>query len=60
MLISFNKFEFIFLMFVYLHREREREQPRGREREGEIEYQAGFVLSLQSPTQGLNSQTVRS
>ena len=38
---------------------RKRENGGGAEREGERESQAGFVLAAQSPTQGLNPQTLR-
>ena len=50
-------------MFPYFEREREteHEQRRGRD-EGDTASEAGFrpKLSAQSPTRGLNSQTVRS
>ena len=48
-------------MFIYFERKRERDQAweGQREREGERESQAGFVLSVQSPTQGSVPQTMR-
>ena len=60
--ISLIKF---YVLFFYFERERERESESkgagGRtEREGERESQAGSVLLVQSPTWGLNSQTMRS
>ena len=44
---------------VYLFLRGASEQGRGRER-GERESQAGYVLTVQSPTWGLNSRTGRS
>ena len=42
---------------VYL---RERTSKKGKEREGEREFQAGHVLSAQSPMWGSNPETMRS
>ena len=52
----------IFLMFVFEgERERQSMSGRGTERETQNLNQApGSMLSAQSPTQGLNSQTTRS
>ena len=56
--ISLIKF---YVLFFYFERERESKGAGGRtEREGERESQAGSVLLVQSPTWGLNSQTMRS
>ena len=52
--LSYNSFFFKFIYF-----ERESKWGRGREREGERDSQAGSTLSVQSPMQGSNSQTVR-
>ena len=59
---------FFLSLFIYFERERERERERasehrqesGRERGRERESQEGSALSVQSSTQGLNSQTMRS
>ena len=67
---------FSFLMFIYLFILRERDRDRERERERkkvlgrgrkkererrrEREFQAGYMLSVQSPTRSSISQTVRS
>ena len=45
----------LFVLNVYLLILRENEQGRGRKREGGTESQAGFVLSAQRSTWGLNS-----
>ena len=41
-------------------KEREREREREREKRREREFQAGYMLSAQSPTRSSISQTVRS
>ena len=46
--------------FIYLERDRQTDPRGGRQREREKESQAGSTLSAQSPTWGLNSQTMRS
>ena len=59
-------------MFIHFEKERDRQRERERERRerehvheqkrdterGEIESQAGFALSVQSPLQGWSSQTM--
>ena len=51
---------YFFLLNVYLFILRESTSWGGGEREGDKESQAGSMLSVQSPMQGLIPQTVRS
>ena len=60
--VGFRQQEYLFCLslFIYFERQTERVGKRGGGAERRRESRAGSVLSVQSPTQGLNSRTTRS